>query len=1472
MRKFTFLLSLLLAVFTTAMAQVDTNKEYRVKDVATGKYMNASNYDAHPTGPLGGVNFVDVAESDDQVFTFFKTGTDYMLRTKSGKYLVCQPWNVDALDAQGSALTFVDNGDGTYYIMNGSKYFKVEYVSGKPVATIDGQQVEQAQVSGYFPFCDAPYSAAAKFELEEVETTVEPETPAVPDAELAETYNGKVSMEFFGSPYELDAKIVFGKDENGAAKEGYATLKIWESENFNVEVAECVPYEVSGNTVVLKGVTVGAGDGSVDTKNIDLTFTVNEDGTLSCSEKVYGPTPDTAILQFDFAAGVFTPEAVEPEVPAGPVVITDVAQLSNNKCYTLVSADTGRGGMYALADKVDMCGVTYNQAQECHGVARDAADPKQQFAFVEYEGKHYLYSVSEKKFVMKSGDTNALVGEAPFEFVTVEPVSTTTFALKANDTHYFTASPGWCSNASRNTCIQSTLTSHSQDDGWDDGAWFTITEVADFNPEEALAMLTPAPVVEPVTFVNSTPAAGSTVEALSVFTMTFNKELASVDPEMMMMLYGGMNPIPSEVQINGTDAKTITVTLQEPYSLAGGYIYYIAAGSLVAADGSVNEEDIMLEYNIEAAPNSFGNVYSYPASGSTVESLVNVRMGFMSEVASVSKEAINVVDGNGTTVTTATLATDDFDLNAVELTLAQEITAGGTYKIVIPENYIVSTSGTYNPELTLTYTIEGEVSEEVLALIAKAEAALEKVGVGYPKEASAGRNNLVAAVANVKEAASQENVDALNAALNAYYGETNIALPENGKAYTFTMVAKNGNKFYLNYTGSDIAMVAATGEELPASAKFFATENSNGTFSFQTNDGKYLVYHTKYAGLNWLEGGSTTGLQDEVSDMTDISLQKMVNGNKVEAVDNEQIFGLVTWYSKRGYDTGKAQDAMGYMVLKTDGSDYDGADAPFWNMNYSSAFLVEEAQVALNTLNPESVEPAEPAWWDAMEDIENIAINFPEEITYNAEKPVTVVFNSEEYVEVSVAVNADDAKQLVVTFPKNLKIGEYVVNVPEGAVVAANGAYNPALTYTYNVYYAYNTFEPTSITPAAGKVESLKEIVLDFGPSDYPGTNGLDMDATFELTNAQGETVATGKLSYSGRTAAAVTFDKEITELGLYTITIPEGVIWNSKVDGTADRGVHKGARCNPTIELVYSIGEAATVTEVTPVPGHYEEIPADIAVTFSKEIGTVNYLILRNNNTGMRGYYFAEDEYTVEGNRLSFTLPADMISYAADATVQIQVMDKDGFPVTYAASEDDLVEGYVMLVYTAPVRANIFSATKVDPKEGEVTELSVFNVTFESLKGSEGMSYVGGFDETKVVEVLDAEGNQVATATMEVVNNVYREEWEGEVYEYEYPSSVAKFTLDKTITAAGTYTLVIPEATVFNEGFYPDSEDFGIGWGALYNPETRFVYTIKDPSAISGVEVEAANGKVYNLQGVRVANKLQKGVYIVNGKKVYVK
>jgi hypothetical protein len=179
MRKFTLLLTLLLAFMTTAIAQIDTSKEYRVKHTTTGKVMNASNYDAHPTGPLGGVNFVEEAESDDQVFLFEADGTGYKLKTKSGKYIYCQAWNVDALD-QASTLTFSNNGDGTYKIGCDKGYFKVENVTGSPVVKENGVEVTKEQVSGYFPFCDAGYTAAANFELVEVEAGT-PEVPEVPE-------------------------------------------------------------------------------------------------------------------------------------------------------------------------------------------------------------------------------------------------------------------------------------------------------------------------------------------------------------------------------------------------------------------------------------------------------------------------------------------------------------------------------------------------------------------------------------------------------------------------------------------------------------------------------------------------------------------------------------------------------------------------------------------------------------------------------------------------------------------------------------------------------------------------------------------------------------------------------------------------------------------------------------------------------------------------------------------------------------------------------------------------------------------------------------------------------------------------------------------------------------------------------------------------------------------------------------------
>ena len=232
-------------------------------------------------------------------------------------------------------------------------------------------------------------------------------------------------------------------------------------------------------------------------------------------------------------------------------------------------------------------------------------------------------------------------------------------------------------------------------------------------------------------------------------------------------------------------------------------------------------------------------------------------------------------------------------------------------------------------------------SDATIALVAEAKQLLKTRGVGYP--GAAPREVLQTAIDAAEENPTETAGIALEAAIEAYLGTADVVLPTDGEKYTITMVAKNGNRFYLNYTGSDIAMIARGEDELPESAQFLCKENGDGTVTLTTNDGKYLVYHSSYNGVNWLQnGGDTDGLQESEDEMTKITFAKMNNGGNVAANDNKQIFGLLTWYSKRGYDTGKNEECYGYMVLKADGSNYDGASAPFWNDNYSSGLLVEK--------------------------------------------------------------------------------------------------------------------------------------------------------------------------------------------------------------------------------------------------------------------------------------------------------------------------------------------------------------------------------------------------------------------------------------------------------------------------------------------------------------------------------------------------
>jgi hypothetical protein len=206
-------------------------------------------------------------------------------------------------------------------------------------------------------------------------------------------------------------------------------------------------------------------------------------------------------------------------------------------------------------------------------------------------------------------------------------------------------------------------------------------------------------------------------------------------------------------------------------------------------------------------------------------------------------------------------------------------------------------------------------------------------------------------------------------------------------------------------------------------------------------------------------------------------------------------------------------------------------------------------------------------------------------------------------------------------------------------------------------------------------------------------------------------------------------------------------------------------------------------------------------------------------------------------------------------------VKDAKGLYVTYSYDPEDLYEGAVNLFYTTPIKADLYKMVSSDPAEGEVEKLDVINVAFADAFES----VAGGFDLSKQVSVINAIGNVVATATMEVVSE------EADEYGWAPATNVVKFTLDTPVTTAGVYTFVIPAGTVYNEGYYPEAEDFGVEWGALYNPEIRIEYIVVPADGIEEIMV-AGKSEIYTLDGKKVSNNAKSGIYLINGKKYLVK
>ena len=186
----------------------------------------------------------------------------------------------------------------------------------------------------------------------------------------------------------------------------------------------------------------------------------------------------------------------------------------------------------------------------------------------------------------------------------------------------------------------------------------------------------------------------------------------------------------------------------------------------------------------------------------------------------------------------------------------------------------------------------------------------------------------------------------------------------------------------------------------------------------------------------------------------------------------------------------------------------------------------------------------EPIEWTAIpeagevETIEIVTVSFNKMVEV-ADGAQAYLFKGEEELQAKDITLTGGDKAVFVAFDEVTEAGEYQVVIPEG-INTLEGEAVPEIAINYTIVGEAPELA-CEIDPAAGEVTSIKDFTLTFN-----GEVGLDAyDAQAVLTGGNLEEAVKATLAISeDHKVVTFSFD-EITEAGEYTLTIPEGAIFN---------------------------------------------------------------------------------------------------------------------------------------------------------------------------------------------------------------------------------------------------------------------------------------------------------------------------------------
>ncbi len=680
--------------------------------------------------------------------------------------------------------------------------------------------------------------------------------------------------------------------------------------------------------------------------------------------------------------------------------------------------------------------------------------------------------------------------------------------------------------------------------------------------------------------------------------------------------------------------------------------------------------------------------------------------------------------------------------------------------------------------------------------------------VGYPGAEHPVRKALEDMVANPGNYAAGDG----NNKILDFWNVTDVMMPEAGKKYTITYVCRNGNKFYAEEKvedgqTTDIALTPAADVSNPAEQSnlhFTCQVTDDGKFNFVTNNGKYYTIHSKYAGVGWMQASTTGFTETYDAQSNDLELIKLTTDYpQVLSWANKDLAGILFIRGLRGIRNDNSLPEMGCLVIKDDGSDYDGAGEPFYNSGFSSGVMITEVPSQADPIELLGVTP-EGGVENPYEAFPAITLQFNQPVSIDATKEITVsARNAQTEATASVEMSAGDVTIANITVSNADESGFYLINIPAGLFTTTDGALSEEinLNYLIEIPVEANTYTYVSTTPENGaEVEQLDDIVISYNSDNYPG--GILPGKLIKVTR-DGKLYTTALVNFDDNNWDNVIVDlaTPITEAGTYTVTIPEKTIWNRLYDESQeDYGVSMGAIYNPEYVLTFTV-----------VPAETGE-PLGEPIKSLSELSNEKCYVLHN--------------------------PIDL-AYA--------VYDPNNGNNIWAANDE---EG------TFHEGAAEFDKTSA-------------NSSWMAVKGEGGTFYLYNMGIQKYLQTPAWRANdQVCTAATfsdEPVSLTVLTREDGYLAITAHPEDDHTYLC----ASAGRRERLISMWTI---------DDHGCAWQFKENPNIAADPSVAEKltSIVDAIANSQAPKAIYNLSGVKMnvknVNKLPKGVYIVDGKKVVVK